>query len=325
MKHLLSVSATRKVILIFSLVAIALLLTFSSAYADYQETHTYTIDVSTPSGIIDYQDHITLGQSASSWQAGSLSVGQRDVSNIQAYDDSGNKLQVTSQYVSNKWQMTVNFGIMKAAGFGFTLEYTLLHQLDQTQDQTAQGIYRFNWWWTSATSLVTNFVKLPANSTIQSIDVTQNSQYSVVNGTVPTIKITGLPTPAQRFEYTILFKVPSSTTTTTQPISRIQILSSASATSEQTASETQQTRVLGDNGLLIIIAAVILTLGLCYLLFLMIRRRKTKESKPQVQHAVPEGVKKAEPTKKTAMYCNQCGELIPRNSKFCKECGVKTS
>jgi predicted RNA-binding Zn-ribbon protein involved in translation (DUF1610 family) len=79
--------------------------------------------------------------------------------------------------------------------------------------------------------------------------------------------------------------------------------------------------VLADNGLLIIIAAVIVTLGLCYLLFLMIRRRKTKESKPQV--AVSEGVKKAEPTKKTTMYCNQCGELIPRNSKFCKECGTK--
>jgi hypothetical protein len=320
MKYPLSASATRKVILIFPLIAIALSLTFSSAYAVYQEINTFTIDVSTPTGIIDYQRHITLGESASSWQQGSLSVGQRDVSNIQAYDDSGNKLQVTSQYVSSKWQMTVNFGIMKAAGFGFTFEYTLLHQLDQTQDQQAQGIYRFNWWYTGSNP-VTDFVKLPANSTIQSIDVTQNSQYSVVNGTIPTIKITGLPTPAQRFEYTILFKVPSSVTVTTPPISSTPTLSSASTTSGQPASETQQTRVLADNGLLIIIAAVIVTLGLCYLLFLMIRRRKTKESKPQV--AVSEGVKKAEPTKKTTMYCNQCGELIPRNSKFCKECGTK--
>jgi flagellar basal body-associated protein FliL len=71
----------------------------------------------------------------------------------------------------------------------------------------------------------------------------------------------------------------------------------------------------------------LLAVGLCYLLFLMMNRRKTKESKPQIQEAITEdeSAKRAEPNKKTTMFCKECGATMSRDSKFCKECGTKTT
>ena len=63
-------------------------------------------------------------------------------------------------------------------------------------------------------------------------------------------------------------------------------------------------------------------------------RKRTKRSKPKVETVAPEPesqvaqtavVKEVKPPKpaKTTMYCTQCGAVISRDSKFCKECGSK--
>ncbi len=55
---------------------------------------------------------------------------------------------------------------------------------------------------------------------------------------------------------------------------------------------------------------------------------KPKASEPDVQEQAAviqtdiEPGAKSKPTKAT-MYCSQCGAVIPRGSKFCKECGTK--
>jgi hypothetical protein len=53
---------------------------------------------------------------------------------------------------------------------------------------------------------------------------------------------------------------------------------------------------------------------------------KTSEPDAQKQatviHTIEEPEAKSEPTKAT-MYCSQCGAVIQRDSKFCKECGTK--
>jgi hypothetical protein len=60
-------------------------------------------------------------------------------------------------------------------------------------------------------------------------------------------------------------------------------------------------------------------------------RKRTRRSKPKVETVTPEPerqvtaeVKEAKPPKpaKTTMYCTQCGAVVPRDSKFCKECGA---
>jgi len=63
-------------------------------------------------------------------------------------------------------------------------------------------------------------------------------------------------------------------------------------------------------------------------------RRRMRRSKPKVEAATPKPetqvaqtaeVKEVKPPKpaKTTMYCTQCGSVISRDSKFCKECGAK--
>ena len=63
-------------------------------------------------------------------------------------------------------------------------------------------------------------------------------------------------------------------------------------------------------------------------------RKRTRRSRPKVETLTTEPVnqvrpiaevKQAEPSKpaKAIMYCNQCGAVISRDSKFCKECGAK--
>jgi len=44
---------------------------------------------------------------------------------------------------------------------------------------------------------------------------------------------------------------------------------------------------------------------------------------PQDQETVTADIKRTRSSKKTEIFCNQCGATIPRNSKFCKECGSK--
>lgn len=64
------------------------------------------------------------------------------------------------------------------------------------------------------------------------------------------------------------------------------------------------------------------------------RSRRTRRSKPKDETVTPEPekqvvqtaeVKEVKPSTpaKTIMYCNQCGAVISRDSKFCKECGTK--
>ena len=62
-------------------------------------------------------------------------------------------------------------------------------------------------------------------------------------------------------------------------------------------------------------------------------RRRIRRGKPRVETVTPEPenqvvqpaetkAKTSEPVK-TTMYCTQCGAVVPRDSKFCKECGAK--
>ncbi len=63
-------------------------------------------------------------------------------------------------------------------------------------------------------------------------------------------------------------------------------------------------------------------------------RKRVRRSKPKAEALAPEAesevakadeVKEAKPPKPamTIMYCNQCGVVMSRDSKFCKECGSK--
>ena len=63
-------------------------------------------------------------------------------------------------------------------------------------------------------------------------------------------------------------------------------------------------------------------------------RRRIRRSKPKVETVTPDTekqvaqtpeIKEAKPPEpvKTIMYCTQCGAVISRDSKFCKECGTK--
>ena len=62
------------------------------------------------------------------------------------------------------------------------------------------------------------------------------------------------------------------------------------------------------------------------------QRKRTRRSKPMVETVTPEPerhvaetpeIKEVSASGKTMMYCTQCGAVVPRDSKFCKECGTK--
>jgi len=63
-------------------------------------------------------------------------------------------------------------------------------------------------------------------------------------------------------------------------------------------------------------------------------RKRTRRTKPKpetyksdkanlVTHAAESGREATKPRKSKVMHCTQCGATIPRDSKFCKECGSK--